>query len=45
MLSDKLDRLTGLEADVAFRAAGVAFLLCAALTMMIVWLPKKVRAQ
>ncbi len=45
LLSDRLDRLTGLEADAAFRAAGVAFVLCAALTMAIVLLRKKMRDQ
>ena|SRR5579872_52277 len=45
MLSDKLDRLTGLEANVVFRAAGVAFALCAALAVVIVLLRNKVREQ
>lgn len=45
ILSDKLDRLTGLEADVVFRAAGLALALCAALTTLIVLFAKKLRKQ
>jgi hypothetical protein len=38
MLSDRLDRLTGLEAEVVFRAAALAFLLCAGCVLGIVLL-------
>ena len=38
MLSDRLDRLTGLEAEVVFRAAALGFLLCTGCVLGIVLL-------